>query len=375
MMEINALRRAGAARAVSLLISLVLVPLGTTSAVIEAPILNVYNWFDYIAPDTIAEFTRTTGIKVHYDVYDSNEVLEAKLLVGSSAYDIVVPSGPYLERQINAGIYAPLDKGRLPNLKNLDPRLMALLARHDPGNAHAAMYLFGTTGIGFDSAQLRARAPGDTANSWKLIFDPAVVSRFRDCGVAIVDQPLEVVAIALIYLGLDANSTRPEDLQAVEKLLMGIRPYIRDITTSNVLERLAQGDLCMILGWNGQVAQARRQALDAKNHRDIAYLVPREGSLVWFDSMAIPKDAPHPQNAHRFIDFILDGRVHASISNSVRFANPNLAANSYVDAALLKDPGAYPPAEVMRRLVPALARSKESQREVTRLWTRFRTGL
>jgi len=340
----------------------------------EEPILSVYNWFDYIAPDTIAEFTRATGIKVRYGTYDSNEFLESKLLAGKSGYDVVVPSATFLERQIRAGIYTPLDKRLIPNFRNLDSQLMRLLAQHDPGNRYAAMYLYGTTGIGYDAKQIKARMPPGSENSWRLLFDPLVVSKFRDCGVAIIDQPLEVVSIALIYLGLDANSSSPKDLKAAEILLMSIRPYVRNIATSSVLDELAQGDLCIILGWNGQVAQARRAAVETDHRREITYIVPKEGSIIWFDSLAIPRDAPHVQNAHRFVNFVLEGRVHGSISNSVRFANPNLAAASHVDTALLNDPGIYPPPEVLSRLVSVRARSDDSQREITRLWTRFRTG-
>ncbi|HWJ07089.1 MAG TPA: polyamine ABC transporter substrate-binding protein [Steroidobacteraceae bacterium] len=336
--------------------------------------LNVYNWSDYIDPAVLEQFRKETGITVNYDVFDSNEVLETKLLTGKSGYDIVVPSAYFLERQVAAGVFAPIDAARLPNLKNLDPEITAQAARHDAGNAHSVVYMWGTTGIGYDAAKVKAILPDAPVDSWKLVFDPAILARFKDCGVSMLDDPTDMVATALLYLGKDPNSEAPADLAAAEKLLLSIRPYLRTIHSSQYIDQLANGELCIAVGYSGDILQARDRAEEAGKPIEIAYSIPKEGALLWFDTLAIPADAPHPDNAYKFIDFLLRPEVAAANSNFVMYANPNAAATPLLDEGLRDDPGIYPTPEVKARLRANLAKSPEFTRELNRTWTRFTTG-
>jgi putrescine transport system substrate-binding protein len=337
-------------------------------------VLNVYNWSDYIDPQVIADFQQETGITVHYDVFDSNEVLETKLLTGNSGYDVVVPSAYFLERQIKAGVFAPLDHARLPNLKNLDPEIAERAARHDPGSAHSVVYMWGTTGIGYDAQKVKAILPDAPVDSWRLVFDPAIVSQFKDCGVSVLDDPTDMVATALLYLGKDPNSESAADLAAAEKLLVAIRPYLRTIHSSQYIDQLANGELCVAVGYSGDILQARDRAAEAGKPVDLVYSIPKEGALLWFDTLAIPADAAHPANAYRFIDYLLRPDVAARNSNFVSFANANAAATPLLDESLRNDPGIYPPPDVKARLQPNLAKSAEFTRELNRSWTRFTTG-
>jgi putrescine transport system substrate-binding protein len=337
-------------------------------------VLNLYIWSDYLAPNTLPDFEKQTGIKVNAAYYDSNETLETKLLAGASGYDIVVPTSSFFERQIKAGVYSTLDPSKLPNLKNMDPQLMALVAKHDPDNAHGIIYMWGTNGIGYNEKMVKQLMPDAPLDSWRLIFDPAIASKVAKCGISVLDTPADMVRLALIYLGRDANSDKPEDIAAVEEMLLKIRPYIRNINSSEYIEALANGDLCIAVGYNGDVLQARDRARDANKGIDIKYTVPKEGSLLWFDLLAIPKDAPHPGSAYAFMNQMMDPKAVAEVSNFKRFANANLAAQAYVQDAVKNDPAIYPPPDVREKLKIQLADSSEETRVITRLWQKFKTG-
>jgi len=341
---------------------------------VEAPVLNFYNWADYIAPDTIASFEKLTGIKVRITYFDTNETLEGRMLTGNSGYDVVVPTAPFLQRQLRGGAYLPLDKTLLPNLVNLDTSIMARVAQNDPGNAHAVVYMWGTYGIGYNVKALAQALPGVPVNSWRLIFDPAFAAKLAPCGINLLDAPAGVVRLALKYLGKDPNAPRPEDLAGVERLLTSIRPYIRNIDSSIGTEALANGDVCMALDYSGTVALARERAQEAKNGILIDYAIPDEGSLLWFDLLAIPKDAPHAANAHAFINFLMNPQVIAEDSNFIRNANGNAAATPLLDPSIASDPMIYPPPEVRRRLFVQTEDSPEQMRAITRIWQKFKTA-
>jgi putrescine transport system substrate-binding protein len=340
----------------------------------QSKVLNLYIWSDYLAPDTLADFEKQTGIKVHAAYFDTNETLETKLLAGSSGYDIVVPTASYFERQIKAGAYLTLDKSRLPNLKNMDPQLMAKVAMHDPDNAHGIIYLWGTNGIGYNEKMVKALMPDAPLDSWRLVFDPAVASKVAKCGISLLDSPAEMIRVVLSYLGKDPNSQSAEDLAAAEAVLTKIRPYIRNINSSEYIEALANGDLCIAVAYNGDVMQSRDRAREAKNGNDIRYDVPKEGSILWFDMLAIPKDAPDPDNAYTFMNYIMTPAVIANISNFKRYADANAAAQPLVQDTVKNDPGIYPTPEQMQRLKVQLADSPEQTRAITRVWQKFKTG-
>ena len=344
------------------------------AAATEAKVLNVYNWSDYIDPAVIEAFQTETGISVRYDVFDSNEVLETKLLTGKSGYDVVVPSAYFLERQIQAGVFRKLDRAQLPNLGHLDEGLQASIASHDPRNEHGVIYMWGTTGIGFDADKVKAIMPDAPTDSWSLVLDPAIVSRFKDCGVAFLDDPTDMVGTVLLWLGKQPNSESEEDLRLAEEALLRIRPYIRTIHSSQYIEDLANGEICIAVGYSGDVLQARDRAAEAGREIDIRYVIPREGALMWFDTLAIPADAEHPGNAHAFIDFLLRPEVAAANSNYVNYATANTAALALVNEELRNDAGIYPTPEVKERLQPNLAKSAEFTRSLNRAWTRFVTG-
>ena len=337
-------------------------------------VLNVYNWSDYIDPTVIEDFQKETGITVKYDVFDSNEVLETKLLAGSTGYDIVVPSASFLERQIKAGVFQKLDRSKLPNLKNLDTEITARVALHDPGNEHSVNYLWGTSGVGYNEAKIKAAMPDAPVDSFAMFYDPKVVAKFKDCGVAILDAPSEVVGTVLIFLGREANSENPEDLAAAEKVLTSIRPFVKYINSSKYIEDLANGEICLALGWSGDVLQARDRAAEAGNDVVVKYLIPREGAVMFFDMLAIPADAKHVKNAHLFIDYLLRPDVAAKNTNFVNFANSNAASFSQVNEEIRNDPGIYPAEAIKPKLVPDLAESSAFTRLLTRSWTRFKTG-
>jgi putrescine transport system substrate-binding protein len=338
--------------------------------------LNVYNWSDYIAPDTIPKFEAETGIKVAYDVYDGNEVLEAKLLSGRSGYDIVVPSAsPFMARQITAGVYQALDKDKLPNWQNLDPHILELVAAADPENVHGAPYLWSDTGIGYNETQLHAvlgnAAPVD---SLALIFDRAVAEKLAPCGISLLDTPQEVFPAVLSYLGLDPKSRDLNDLDKAFAALQKIRPYIRKFHSSQYINDLANGDLCVALGYSGDVIQARNRAREARNEVAIAFRVPKEGAMMSVDMLGIPADAPHPDNALRFINYLLRPAVIADITNAVWYPNPNVPATALVKPEIRNDPAVYPPEDIRRRLYVDLPASAAYERARTRAWTRLKSG-
>ncbi len=341
----------------------------------EEPVLNIYNWSDYIAEDTIAKFEAQTGIKVNYDVYDSNEVLEAKMLTGNSGYDVVVPTSDFLQRQIAAGAYQKLDKSKLPNLVNMDPELMKGAAVYDPGNEYAVIYMWGTTGLGYNSDAVAQRLGADyEVNSWSLVFDPAVVSKLADCGVTFLDAPSEMIPAAMNYLGLDPRSTDKADIEAGAKLLESVRPYIRYFNSSQYINDLANGDVCVSVGWSGDVFQAQARADEAGNGVSVSYVIPDEGALQWFDMMAIPVDAPHPENALKFINFVMDPQITADITNYVWYANGNKASMPLVDPDITSDPGIFPTDAAKARLWGSQVYNARTDRLITRAWTRIKTG-
>ena len=340
----------------------------------EEPVLNVYNWSDYIAEDTIPKFEAETGIKVNYDVYDSNEMLEAKLLAGGSGYDVVVPSGFFLERQVPAGVYQTLDKSKLPNLGNIDPEIMARTALHDPDNAHSVDYMWGTTAIGYNVAKVAERLGDQPVDSWSVMFDPAIVAKLADCGVTLLDAPSEVVANVLNYLGLDPNSESPDDLKKVEDLLMSIRPYVRYFNSSQYIDDLGNGEVCLSIGYSGDVFIARDAAAEADAGVEVAYVIPKEGALQWFDLFAIPSDAPHPDNAHKFIDFMMRPDIAAANSNYVFYASGNKAAVELMDDEVKNDPAIYPTDDVAAKLFPLQAHSPDFDELLTETWQRIKAG-
>jgi len=341
----------------------------------QEKVLNIYNWSDYIAEDTIKKFEAKTGIKVTYDVYDSNEVLEAKLLAGSSGYDVVVPTSDFLQRQIAAGVYTKLDKSKLPNLKNMDPDLMKSAANYDPDNAYATIYMWGTTGIGYNTKAVAKRL-GENAptDSWALVFDPANAEKLKDCGISMLDAPTEMIPAAMNYLGLDPRSTKKEDLEKGAALLEKIRPNIRYFHSSQYISDLANGDICVSVGWSGDVFQARDRATEAKKGVEIGYSIPKQGALQWFDMMAIPVDAKNKDSAYAFINFVMDAQITADITNYVWYANGNKASLPMVEQEIKDDPGIFPSDEVKAKLWGAQVYKKRTDRIITRLWTKIKTG-
>jgi putrescine transport system substrate-binding protein len=340
----------------------------------EEPVLNVYNWSDYIAEDTIANFEAETGIKVNYDVYDSNEMLEAKLLAGSSGYDIVVPSGSFLERQIKAGLLAPIDKSQLTNYGNLDPTILATAAVHDPDNAHSVPYMSFTVGLGYNVAKVKERLGDAPVDSWALVFDPATAAKVADCGIAMLDSPSEVMASALHYLGIDANSESPEDLAKAEALLMSVRPHIRYFHSSQYIDDLGSGEICVALGYSGDIFIAADAAAQAGAGVEVNYIIPKEGALTAFDLLAVPADAPHPGNALKFIDYVLKPEVTAGITNYVFYASANKAATEFVSDEVKNNPGIYPPPEVVAKAFALKAHTPDFDELLTEAWQRLKAG-
>ncbi|MCI0635484.1 MAG: polyamine ABC transporter substrate-binding protein, partial [Actinobacteria bacterium] len=337
-------------------------------------VVNVYNWSDYIDPAVLEKFTAETGIEVRYDVFDSNEVLETKLLTGRSGYDVVVPSAYFLERQIKAGVFRALDRSKLPGLANIDPEIARLAAAHDPGNEHSVVYMWGTTGIGYDAGEVAETMPDAPVDSWSFVFDPKVISRFKDCGVSVLDDPTDMVGTVLLWLGKDPNSEDEADLRLAEEKLLAIRPFVRTIHSSQYIDDLANGEVCVVVGYSGDVLQAADRAAEAGRTHEIAYSIPREGALMWFDTLAIPADAPHPDEALAFIDYLTRPDVAAANSNFVYYANANAAATPLLEPELREDASIYPPPDVKSRLRPNLAKSPEFTRSLNRTWTRFTTG-
>jgi putrescine transport system substrate-binding protein len=337
-------------------------------------VVNFYNWSDYVDPAVLDDFTKKTGIAVRYDTFDTSDTLEAKLLAGQSGYDVVVPTGYFLAREIAAGIFQPLDKSRLPNLAHVWPDIAERLAAYDPGNRYAANYMWGTTGIGYNvKAVQKILGPGATIDSWSSVFDPAQIAKFKDCGVHLLDSSDDVMSAALHYLGLDPNSSAPADLQKAADLLTKVRPYVRKFHSSEYINALASGEICLALGYSGDVKQAQKRAAAANSAIAIDYAIPKEGAPLWFDNMAIPKDASHVAAAHELINYMLDPQVAARNSNFVSYANGDRPSD-LIDAAIRNDRTIYPEPATMAKLFTIIAHDQKTQRLVNRLWTRIKTG-
>ena len=345
------------------------------AAVEQERVVNVYNWSDYVDPKVLEDFTRETGIKVRYDTFDANETLETKLLAGKSGYDVVVPTGYFLQRQIQAGIFQKLDKSKLPNLANVWPEVAQRLAAYDPGNHYAVNYMWGTTGIGYNVKAVHERLGANaTIDSWDVVFKPELIAKFKDCGIHMLDSADDILPAALHYLGLDPNSTNAADLDKAAALMAKIRLSVRKFHSSEYLNALASGEICFVVGWSGDIKQAQKRAAEAKNSIEIGYSIPKEGAQMFFDNLAIPKDAPHPAEALIFINYLLKPEVAAKNSDLVAYANGNLASQKFIDKKVLDDPGIYPKPETMAKLYIVNARLPEAQRLVNRVWTRIKTG-
>ncbi|GAA5184396.1 polyamine ABC transporter substrate-binding protein [Niveibacterium umoris] len=343
----------------------------------EEKILNIYNWSEYIADDTIQNFEKETGIKVRYDTFDSNEIVHAKLVAGKTGYDIVVPSSTWAKLQIDGGLLRTLDKSQIPNLKNLDPALLAQLAKMDPGNAHMVNWLWGYTTVGINTDKVKA-ALGDLPmpdNAWDLVFKPEYISRLKRCGVSFLDSASEIVPVALFYLGKAPDSKNPSDYTAAGNLLKTVRPYVTLFSSSGYINDLSSGSLCVAIGWSGDIGVARQRAIATKTGQNIQTLVPRTGSLLFFDGMVIPADAPHPGNAHKFINYILRPEVHASLTNKLYYANPNAEARRFVKPEVANDPTVFLPAAALATMSSPAALNNDLRRLMNRTYTTFKTGL
>ncbi|MFD2236812.1 polyamine ABC transporter substrate-binding protein [Aureimonas populi] len=345
-----------------------------TPALAQDNVVNVFNWSDYIDESVLQEFTAETGIRVVYDVYDSNEILETRLLAGSSGYDVVVPSAEYMGRQIEAGIFQPLDRSKLTNLGNMWPLIEERTALYDPDNAHSVNYMWGTTGIGYNTRRVAELLPDAPLDSWALVFDPANAEVLSQCGIDLLDSPGEIYPPALAYLGLDPDSRDPEDLERAQELLASIRPFIRRFHSSEYINALANGDICVAVGFSGDVFQARDRAEEAGNGVEIGYSIPKEGALMWFDQMAIPADAPHVDAAHQFIDFMMRPDIIARSTDYVVYANGNLASQELIDPEILSDPAVYPDEATLETLFIKLPYDARTQRLVTRNFQSLKTG-
>lgn len=337
--------------------------------------LNLYIWSDYLAPDTLENFTKKTGIAVNVDLFDSSELLEAKMLAGGSGYDVVVPNGPVLSRFIKAGIVRPLDKSKLPNLANLDAAIVGRASASDPGNAHGIVYMWGTSGLGYNVAKVKEVLGEDAPiDSWKLILDPAYASKLAACGIHVFDSPADVFEITLAYLGKNPHSSSTEDYAAAAAAWREVRPHIAKFHNSEYISALANGDICVAMGFSGDIFQAAGRAKEAGKGVEIAYAIPGEGAVMWFDFLAVPKDAPHPDAAHAFLNYILEPEVMAAITNEVFYANANAKAVPFVAKEILADPDVYPAPEMMQRLFAEMAPSPEIESLRARLWNAVKTG-
>jgi len=336
--------------------------------------VKIYNWSDYVGETTLADFEKATGIKPSYDVFDSNETLEGKLLAGRTGYDVVVPSNHFLGKQIKAGVFQKLDRSQLPNWNKLDPALMKRLEANDSGNQYAVPYLWGTNGIGYNVAKVKAALGTDKIDSWAVLFEPENMKKLQKCGVAFLDSPDEMMPAVLQYLGLDPNSTNPDDYKKAEAKLLAVRPYIRYFHSSKYITDLSAGNICVAAGFSGDVFQARNRAKEAKNGVNVAYAVPKEGGNLWFDMLAIPADAPDVKAAHAFINYMLEPKVIAQVSDYVGYANPNPEARADMDKAVSEDPAVYPPQDVLDKAYVNHELPPNIQRLMTRSWTRIKTG-
>ncbi|RMH82924.1 polyamine ABC transporter substrate-binding protein [Pseudomonas sp. AOB-7] len=348
--------------------------LGLNTLAQAAGTVHIYNWSDYIGEDTLAQFEAATAIKPLYDVFDSNETLEGKLLAGRSGYDIVVPSNHFLGKQIKAGAFQKLDKAKLPNWNNLDPALLKQLEANDPGNQYAVPYLWGTNGIGYNVEKVKAVLGVDSIDSWAVLFEPENMAKLSQCGVAFLDSADEMIPSVLNYLGLDPNSTNPDDYARAEAKLLAVRPHVTYFHSSKYIGDLANGEICVAAGFSGDILQAADRAEEAGKGIEIAYSIPKEGGNLWFDMLAIPADAANVEQAHAFIDFLLQPQVIAEVSDYVGYANPNTQAGALMDQEVRNDPSVYPPQAVLDKLFISAELPVKVQRLMTRSWTKIKSG-
>jgi putrescine transport system substrate-binding protein len=350
--------------------------LAQTAGKAEPKVLNIYNWSDYIAEDTIRNFEKETGIKVRYDNYDNNEILHAKLVAGKSGYDIVVPSAHFAKTQIQGGLYQPLDRARLTNWANLDPALLEKLAQVDPGNQHLVTWLWGyvTVGINVDKVRAALGATPMPANPWDLIFKPEYASKLKGCGINVLDSASEVLPVAMIYAGKEPYSKNAKDYEAAREVLKAARPSVTRFSSSGYINDLASGALCVVMGYSGDINIARQRAIDTKSGQNIQALIPPTGGTLFFDTMAIPKDAKHVAAAHQFINYILRPEVHASLSNKVFYANPNLASKKFVQKNVAENPTIFLGADDVKKLTVPDAVPQDIRRVQTRIFTAFKAN-
>ena len=363
------------ARAILLLLAGVVLVGASIAHAAEEPLLNVYNWSDYIDPDLIEEFEREFGIKVNYDIYDSSEIVDTKLLTGRSGYDVVVHSTSFSQRLIPIGVYQRVDYARLKNWHHMDPELLARIRGHFGDDLAGVPYMWGTTGFAYNRAMVLERMPDAPLDSAAMLFDPAIVSRFADCGVSLLDDPTSVIPLAMLYLGYPANSVEPAHLEKVEQLLKSVRPYIKYFSSTKMLLDLPSEEVCIAMAWSGDYAVASSRAEEAGIDIDLGYTIPREGAIDWYDNMYIPADAPHPETAYLFLDFMLRPEVIARASNYIGYANANRSATALVDPAISGDPAIYPDPVTMERLEPSVILSPKLERRRSRAWTKIKTGL
>jgi putrescine transport system substrate-binding protein len=337
--------------------------------------VNFYNWSNYVAPGVIEDFTKETGIKVVYDTFDANETLETRLLAGKSGYDVVVPTAYFLQRQIKANVFQKLDKSRLPNLVNAWPLVTKQLATYDPGNQYGANYMWGTTGIGYNvKIAQKVLGPGAAIDSWDTVFKPENLAKFRDCGIHMLDSADDIFPAALNYLGLDPNSTEQGDLQNAADLVLKVRPYVRKFHSSEYLSALATGEICLVVGWSGDIMQARSRAAESSNEIEIAYAIPKQGAQMFFDNLAIPADAKNVSEAYELINYLYRPEIAARNSDFLSYANGNLASQKLIDPKILNDKNIYPDETMLKKLFVITAREPATQRLINRLWTKVKTG-
>jgi putrescine transport system substrate-binding protein len=356
-------------------ITLTCLLMSTAVAAAEEPVLNVYNWADYIGPTTVQDFEAEFGIEVNYDLYDSTTVVDAKLLAGNSGYDVVLTALRYSEHMIKAGVFLPLDRAQLPLWGNLDTAVLEAMSGYDPGNRYATPYMWGTTGFAYNVDMVLERMPDAPLDSAALVFDPANAARFADCGISLLDEATMVIPVVMKYLGYDANSIEPAELAEAEAVLKAIRPHIRYFSSAKLLNDLPNGEICIAMSWSGDYSQAQLRAEEAGLDMRLAYMVPREGTVLFFDGMMVPADAPHPRNAHLFLDFLMRPEVIAPISDLLRYANANRASLPLIDPELLADPAAYPRLEGHPEWQAGIVYEPKLERRRTRAWSRVKTGL
>ncbi|WP_313613942.1 polyamine ABC transporter substrate-binding protein [Agrobacterium sp.] len=344
------------------------------TAMAQEKVVHVYNWSDYIDESILTDFTKETGIKVVYDVFDSNELVETKLLAGNSGYDVVVPTAPFLARQIQAGVFQKLDKSKLPNLSNMWPEVSERLAKYDPGNEYAVNYMWGTTGIGYNVDKVKAALGDVKVDSWDILFKPENAEKLKSCGINILDASDETFAIAMNYIGKNPDSKEAADLEAGGEVYKAIRPSVKTFNSSAYIDELANGDTCITIGWSGDILQAKTRAEEAKNGVTVDYVIPKEGTYMWFDNLAIPADAKNVDEAHAFINYLMKPEVIAKASDYVQYANGNLASQPLMDEAVSKNPAVYPDEVTMKKLFTISPYGPREQRVLNRVWTQIKTG-